>query len=177
MNSSEGLYFPGTYAPCRTYEIDISGEIIPSWVALILVIIIVIILVVSEYVAHDCVPHKTCNHSAPKPEEGDDIQTYIQKIGKMVENNYDYVIWRQALLVGLLLPLILVYYLRGRLPTLMEWVIVGLIIFIGVYLAHSWIWAHFFYPNGQSIKKYLQELSDRINNNSANDLNYDSSSY
>jgi hypothetical protein len=96
----------------------------------------------------------------------DDDSVYIEKLQAMVRNNYDFVSWRQALLVALLVPLIVIFYLKGRLPTLMEWFIVGVIVFIFTYLSYSWIWAHFFYPNGQAIENQLQVLKDRLNHSS-----------
>ncbi len=159
--------FPGTYAPCRSCEVDVSGELIPSWLVLILVIIGVLILLVGEYRAHDCVPGKNCSHSAPKPSPEDDNLEYVDKVKGMVKNNYDFVIWRQALLAGLVIPLPIIFFLKGRLPTLLEWFIVGVFVFFGTYATYSWIWAHFFYPNGQAIEIGLQELRDRLeaNNN------------
>ena len=154
--------FPGTYAPCRSCDVDVSGQLIPSWLVLILIIIAVLIVLVAEYRAHDCVPHKICSHRAPKPGSEDNDLEYIDKIKGMVKNNYDFVIWRQALLAGLVIPLPIIFYLKGRLPTLLEWFIVGVFVFFGTYATYSWIWAHFFYPNGQAIETGLQELRDRL---------------
>ena len=133
-------------------------------ILLVIAIVAIIILVYSEYVAHDCIPSKMCNHSVPKPTSDDDVLTYIDKIRAMVQNNYDYVAWRQALLVALVLTVPIVYYLKSRIPNLAEWLIIGGIIFIGVYLSSSWIWAHFFYPNGNQIEKNLLELRDKVHN-------------
>ncbi len=153
---------PRTYAPCRSSEIDISGQLIPSWLVLILVIIGIIILLIAEYKAHDCVAGKTCTHSVPKPNSGDLDTEYIDKLIDMVRNNYDYVSWRQALLVGLIVPFIIIYYLKARLPTFMELLIIGIIVFFIVYLSSSWIWSHFFFPNGQAIEENLQDLKKRL---------------
>ena len=124
--------------------------------------VLIIILLYFEYNEHDCLPHKTCNHSVPKPTIDDDVLTSIDKIKTMVQNNYDFVSWRQALLVGLILPLPIIYYLKRRMPTLTEWLIIGLIIFLGTYLSYSWIWAHFFYPNSRQIELSLIELRDKL---------------
>jgi len=165
MDSSRVEHFPGSYAPCRTVgpeHLDISGELIPSWIVLILIIIGVLILVWAEYKSHDCIPGKHCTHSAPVPSDNDSPTEYVGKIRDMVTNNYDFVAWRQALIVGLIVPLLLVLYLKGRLPTLIEVVIIGIVVFFIVYLSYSWIWAHFFHPNGRAIEKSLTELHDKI---------------
>lgn len=156
--------YPGTYAPCRSKEVDPSGHLLPSWLVFIIAIGSGLILLYSEYKAHDCVPGKKCTHSVPIPCADDDEDVYITKLQGMVRNNYDYVMWRQALLVAILATLVVVFYLRGRLPTLLELFVVGIIIFLFVYMAFSWIWTHFFYPNGQVIESQLQILRDRRKN-------------
>nr|QBK91097.1 MAG: 3 transmembrane helices protein [Pithovirus LCPAC202] len=129
---------------------------------LIFVVIVIIILIILEYRDHDCIPGKTCIHSSPEPNSEDDDIEYVDKLINMVRNNYDYISWRQALLVGLIVPFIIIYYLKGRLPTLMELLIVGIIVFFIVYLSSSWIWAHFFFPNGQAIEGNLENLKERF---------------
>jgi len=163
-HSTNSEIYPGTYAPCRKVEVDPSGHLIPSWLVLFIGIGGGLILLYSEYKAHDCVPGKTCTHSVPPPEPDDDIDVYINKVKAMVRNNYDYVAWRQALLAGILAALIVVFYLRGRIATLLEFFIVGIIVFLFVYMSYSWIWAHFFYPNGQVIEEQLTVLHNRLNN-------------
>ena len=153
--------YPGTYAPCRSMEVDPSGRLLPSWLVFIIAIGSGLILLYSEYKAHDCVPGKLCTHSVPSPDQNDNYDTYINKLKGMVRNNYDYVSWRQALLVAILATLLVVFYLKGRLPTLLEFFIVGIIIFLFVYMSFSWLWTHFFHPNGQAIENQLQVLRDR----------------
>lgn len=154
--------YPGTYAPCRSMDVDPSGHLIPSWLVLIIGIGAGIILLYSEYKAHDCVPGKVCTHSVPSPDPDDDYDVYIDKLRDMVRNNYDYVAWRQALLAGILAALIVVFYLRGRLATLLELFVVAIIVFLFVYMSYAWVWAHFFHPNGQVIENQLQILRDRL---------------
>ena len=135
---------------------------VESIVLLVLVIIAILALLVSEYQAHDCIPGKKCNHTAPSPNKNDDNFQYVDKITGLVVNNYQYVSWRLSLLIGLAITLPIIYFLKGRIPTLIEWLIVGGLIFLGTYLAFSWIWAHFFYPNGRAIEERLADLRDRI---------------
>lgn len=160
--------YPGTYAPCRKYDIDPSGKLIPSWLVLIIGIGSGIILLYSEYIAHDCVPGKKCTHSVQPPDPDDDYDVYISKLTNMVRNNYDFVSWRQSLLAGILAALLVIFYLRGRLATLMELFVVVIIVFIFVYMSYSWVWAHFFYPNGKVIENQLQILNDRLTKENKN---------
>ena len=153
---------PFTYFPCQTCNVDISGQLIPSWVLLIIIVIIIVFLLWSEFKAHDCIPGKSCTQSVPAPTDEDDEVQYIDKIKDMVYNNYDFVTWRQALLAGLIASFPVIFYLKGRLPTLVEFLIVTIIIFLFTYLSFSWIWAHYFYPNGLAIEQNLQSLKDRL---------------
>ena len=153
---------PFTYSPCQTCEVDISSQLIPSWLLFIIVVIIIVFLLWSEFKAHDCIPGKSCTQSVPVPTEEDSELQYIDKIRDMVHNNYDFVTWRQALLAGLIASFPVIFYLKGRFPTFIEWLIATIIIFFFTYLSFSWIWCHFFYPNGLAIEENLQSLRDRI---------------
>lgn len=130
-------------------------------VILLIFVVLIIGILYAEYVAHDCVEYKTCTHTAPLPDENDPVDVYLEKIRYAVRNNYNFVAWRQALLVAIVLTPILVYLLLSRLPTLIEWIVVIFIIFIGVYLSSSWMWNRFLYPNGKKIEKALEELKIR----------------
>ena len=135
---------------------------VESIVLLILVILGILALLASEYRAHDCIPGKECNHKVPKPTQDDNNLQYVDKIKEMVVNNYQYISWRLSLLTGLIITLPIIYFLKGRIPTLIEWLIVGGLVFLITYLALSWIWAHFFHPNGLAIEDHLTNLRDRI---------------
>ena len=129
---------------------------------LVLVIIGIILLLFAEYSAHDCIPGKQCNHRVPEPNQYDNNFQYVDKIQNMVINNYQYVTWRLALLTGLIATIPIIYFLKRRIPTFIEWLIVGGLIFIITYISFSWIWAHFFYPNSKEIGNHLALLRDRI---------------
>ena len=146
--------------------------------------LIVAILIYCEYIDHDCMSGKSCNQSVCKPSPDDDPLEYIDKIRGMVRNNYDFVSWRLALLAGIIVTLPIVYYLECRVPTIFEWFVVTILVFAAAYLANSWIWAHFFHPNGSEIEKSLLNLRDKIhktirkydsyyNNNSSIDEYFD----
>lgn len=124
--------------------------------------LLVAVLIYWEYADHDCLPHKACNKRVCRPSSNDNPLETIDKIKIMVRNNYDYVSWRLALLAGIIAALPIVYYLECRVPTLFEWIVVGVIIFAATYLSNSWIWAHFFHPNGSDIEKHLVKLRDKV---------------
>lgn len=126
------------------------------------VILVVVVIGYYEHRDHDCIPGKRCNHYVEESKENDSVEEVIDKIYLMVQNNYDYVTWRQSLLVGIIFSIPVVFYLKGRLPTLIEWFIVSLFIFIGSYLSFSWLWAHFCHPNSKTIEKNLLVLRDRL---------------
>ena len=123
---------------------------------------IVAVLIFLEYQDHDCMAGKKCHKRVSKPNFNDDPLKSIDKIQKMVKNNYDFVTWRLALLAGIIGALPIVYYIEHRVPTLFEWIIVAMLVFAAAYLSSSWIWAHFFHPNGCQIEKSLTELRDKV---------------
>src|SRR5680860_720934 len=128
----------------------------------VLVIILIVILLIIEYRDHDCIPGKRCTHYVLPPKKDDSPLEYIDKIERMVVSNYLYVSWRLSLLAALIVTFPVIYFMRGRLPNLIEWLVVGGLIFLSTYLAFSWIWAHFFYPNGKAIESHLLALRDKI---------------
>jgi len=158
----------------------------------VLILIIIIILIFIEYKQQDCIPGKLCNNRVDPPDHlhgkytqrcgyseqnGDVIETldidgegptrreikeYISKIEEMVRNNYRYNIWRLSLLSGFIGTIPVVYFLKGRIPLLIEWIVIGTLIFLATYLAFSWLWAHFFYPNSQQMEKHLHNLKKSL---------------
>lgn len=137
-----------------------------DWSSIILLIVIllaIILIIYGEYVAHDCIGHKKCTHSAERPSPSDDNAEYIRKLQGMVRNNNDYVIWRRALLAALIAVIPIVYYLRGRFPTWIEVFVVVLIVFVVTYFVMTWMHAHYFSPNTNRIVDDLQKLSDQLN--------------
>ena len=128
----------------------------------ILALVVIILLIYLEYKSHDCIPGKTCSHSVILPSLADDNLVYIDKLKSMVRNSSDFVIWRQALLVGLVVAIPIIYFLKRRLPTIVEWLVVGTLVFIGTYFSASWLHAHFTIPNTTHIEDSLLHLRDRL---------------
>lgn len=132
------------------------------YLLIIIMLIVIIFLLWWEYIDHDCIPGKTCKHSVPTPTSMDSNPAFLDKLLEMVRANYTYVSWRQALLTGLIGAIPVVYFLKQRMPTLFEWLVVGGFIFIVTYYSYSWIWAHFYYPNSRQIERNLILMRDRL---------------
>jgi len=129
---------------------------------IILIIVSLIALAASEYISHDCIPGKNCTHKIDPPNEDASKLEYVDRLTEMIKNNYEYVAWRMAFIAGIVIAILAIFFLKGRVPTLVELVVVAGIGFLVVYFAFSWIWAHFFYPNGQIIEDQLRILRDKI---------------
>ena len=130
------------------------------WLVLF-VIVIVFLLIYTEYLEHDCLPKKGSTSQKSKISD-DNPLIIVDKIRGMARNNYNYVTWRLALLAGIIAALPIVYYLKSGCVDVFEWFLVALLIFTAAYFSSSWIWSHFFYPNGKEIEKSLTQLRDRI---------------
>lgn len=131
------------------------------WI-LIAAIVFAIFLIVCENLAHDCAPGRNPTHKLHPPESDDTYLERVMKIRQMVHDNSKYIIWRQALILSIILPIFIVYYLKGRLPTFFELIVVGLIVFIGAYASYIWMWSRYFYPNTARMEKTLFELEERL---------------
>jgi len=132
-------------------------------------VIFAIFLILCENGAHDCAPNRVCTHELNTPKKDDPINKYIKKLREMITQNYKYVIWRQALILGILVPLPIFYFLLKRAPTFLEWVIVGGIIFIASYFSAMWMWTHYLYPNSTKIERSLMQLEERLSENKLDD--------
>jgi len=129
---------------------------------LIAAIISAIFLIVCENLAHDCAPGRNPTHKIIPPNPEDEYLDQIRKIRKMVHDNSKYIIWRQALILALILPWFIIYFIKGRLPTISEILIVGLMIFIGAYASYIWFWSRYFYPNTAKMEKVLFNLEEKM---------------
>lgn len=135
-----------------------------EYIIFIIVIIVVLFLVVCENLAHDNAPGRRPTHRLIPPNEDDDFLTRVRKIRQMIHDNSKFIIWRQAFILALLLPFPIVYFLKGKLPSLFEFMITGLIIFIGVYFSYIWLWSRYFYPNTARMEKELFIIEKNIRN-------------
>lgn len=134
---------------------------------ILIVIVIILILVVIEYLYQDCIngtnSKKGWNHVVP-PTAGDSIEVKLNTILKMIRSNYNYVIWRQCLVVALLAGFLVGFCLYQRLPTLLEFSIIAILVFILTYLAGGWFATHYLYPNNNQIEKSIRQLQANLHN-------------
>ena len=140
---------------------------------LMIALIIVFVLMYAEWVAHDCKPGKVpiCTHTKPAPLPTDDIETSIEKIRAMVINNYGFVSWRLSLIGAIIGTILIVYLMKGRVPNLAEYILVGLIIFFAIYFSLTWLTTNFFKPNGFYLERALDKLGEKIKGEQ-NNLNF-----
>jgi hypothetical protein len=130
-------------------------------VVLFILVLVLLFLLWLEWYSQDCENNKPCSHYAVMPEEDEDINSYIDKLVVAVRNNYNFVAWRQAIILALILTPVIIYLLFCRLPTIWEWIVLVLIIFIGVSLSSSWLWNRFLYPNNKKVEEALLNIKRR----------------
>lgn len=131
---------------------------------LIIALVFAIFLIICENLAHDCAPGRKPTHKIIPPDPNSSYIDQINQIRKMVHENSKFIIWRQGLILAIILPFFIIYFLKGRLPTFFELVICGLIIFIGVYSSYIWLWSRYFYPNTAKMEKALLNIEGKMKN-------------
>ena len=142
---------------------------------LIIALIIVFVLMYAEWVSQDCKPGKNCTHNKPLPLPTDDIETSIEKIRILIVENFMFVTWRLSLIGAIIGTILVVYLLKGRIPNLAEYILVGLIIFFAIYFSFNFLVSNFFKPNGQTqiiqIEALKAKMLNEINRNNEINLN------
>ena len=134
-------------------------------VFLIFIVILFLILIIYEYFDHDCLPHKQCYHRIPSPNAETETAEIFISLHDMLRSNLDVIFWRQALLAGIISTFLVIIFLYGRLPLPLEFLFIGLLVFMCVYFVLSWTRFHFHSPNTLQIERGLSILEERINSN------------
>ena len=131
------------------------------YIAIILVVLIGLIII--EYLYNDCInglnSKKGWDWVIP-PNTNDPLNVKVEKIMKMIRHNYNYVVWRQALIIGLIAGFLVGYLLLLRLPTLYEYLVIVVLVFLLSYFVSGWFSTHYLYPNNRQIERSLQNLHD-----------------
>lgn len=105
------------------------------WLA-ILFILLFVYLVATEIQSQDC-DNRRCYNTTPIPSSDDTTRDMIDKIITTARINHNPVEWRKALLIGFIVSLVTLIAF-GRL-NLRNFVLIGLIVFILVYFAATWL--------------------------------------
>jgi len=161
MEDEVGNLVDNLYGYYNKYSTDKIVYII----LVVIVIVIIILLIVYEYNDHDCISGKECYHRVNNPTEDMSKEEYIERIQEMVNMTTSPVIWRQALLVSLIIALPVIFFIQGRWPLIIEYIVVVAFIFLAIYLSYSWIWAHFYNPNSIYLEESLNYLKEKNKNN------------
>lgn len=127
-------------------------------VCFIIALLILLFLLSLEHYSQDCEGGRRCSHYWEPPGENEPLSVYIDKLIEGVRNSYNWVSWRLSIVVALISTPVIIYLLFQRLPTLREWIILVVVIFIFSSLASSWLWSKFNYPNGKNIEQALLDL-------------------
>jgi len=138
--------------------------------ALVLTPFLVVGLFWLEYRSQDHIndrrdPHQVFNQGQsrnPTSYPGESVSNAIDRLRHRLYVVDQYQVWRLSLIGALIASLPLAYLLLGRLPTVSEWLITVLLVFLASYATNSWLWAHFFRPSSQLIRRDLFELEQRL---------------
>jgi hypothetical protein len=131
-------------------------------VALILIsIALLAVLVIWEYRNYDCINGKPCRSGVVGIEidPSAPLSTNIERINEAIKSSINYNVWALALIVALLLAIPIDYLINGYFPTVRQWLITVLLIFIGAYFSASWLWSHWVQPNAAAIQHNLLRLA------------------
>lgn len=133
------------------------------WLQAIVIILLIVFLIYLEYQDHDCLNDKKCGHFIPSATPDMSISQMIATIQEMI-NSFTWVtLWRQALLVALIVCIPVIYFITRQDPTWFQILIVVLLVSIGCFFSQSWIWTHYTLPNSMTILNNLQVLEEKIN--------------
>lgn len=130
-------------------------------VTVILLLALILLLLFLEYRRHDMQANPACLGSAPPPKETDPLPLYLKKVIRQVETCDEMVQWRRALIVGILAAFVIIFFLKRRFPSAIEFLFVFGIIFILVYFANHWLQTHFMKHNVRAITSELNTLRDQ----------------
>ncbi len=137
---------------------DFGGP--PIWP--LFVFAILLFLVSSEFGSQDCVDGK-CNHykTVEDIEKTDTISLSIDKIIDRIRLNHTVVDWRRVMFLSIIISSVILFYYYGDLPPGFVFFMLTVIIFVIVYLSHSWVQAHWWKMNDWKIEDALIELRNK----------------
>lgn len=140
-------YSPYVYTPYN--KSDISAEIIPGWVLFIIIFIIVVLIIIREFLNFDQLANSKCRQSISKHKD----------VCEMIKSNNQVPYWSQLLLISFIVPIPAIYFLKGRMPSILEFFIVFLIVLIVTGGVLSWRRVHYTEPNTKLILAQIKILN------------------
>lgn len=132
-----------------------------SYILIFFIFILILILIIWEYLDHDCIHGKNCKYKSTNISPSDTKEEVIMKIKEQLRQSNECILWRRALLVGLIAVVPIIYYLKCRLPTFLEAFIIILFIFVITYFVLSWFYAHYYQPTIERLIEYLKVLEGK----------------
>jgi hypothetical protein len=126
------------------------------------VILVITALFVWEYLDHDCINDKQAWYFRSIPEDMTPREKLIE-IRKSLHHLAEFTYWRMSLIVALILPLPIVFFLQRRFPSWLEYFFIGVLIFLGTYFALSWLVTHFLEPNTTYLEKQINVVIGKLN--------------
>lgn len=137
-------------------------------IVFVIIVIFLIVIILNMQRKHtECVTHPDNDHCLAGayeilPEPGDTVTDLIYRIEAFA--NIDEVLnnWRLIAFGAIVIALILIPILYRRLPTIWEFVVIVIVVFLIFYLIRNWIDAHVdYFPKSkvrQSIRRLREEL-------------------
>lgn len=129
---------------------------------ILITVAVVAILLVWEYRTQDCINGKPCQASLTQVELNPQapLADNVDRLVDMVEASINYQTWRLSLIAGLVLAIPVDYLLLNQFPTISQWLITVVLIFIGAYFSASWLWSHWVQPNSVKVIDGLHQLTN-----------------
>lgn len=127
----------------------------------IFTIVAVVALLVWEYRNQDCINGKPCKAGTVNTQidPSASLEQNVNTVIGMVRTATNYTTWRLALIVAFILAIPIAYLINGYFPTVKQWLVVTVFIFIGAYFSASWLWSHWVQPNASNIERNLLLLT------------------
>ena len=120
------------------------------WVILVMLIIVWILIYLEK-------------NDRPELESGLSVNDLYKDVDNIELTN-----WRISILIGIVSTLPIVYYIEGRIPTLFEWIIIGTMISMTVYLSSDWRNSEKFHQQKNMLLEKISKLKQQLDTQTAN---------
>ena len=152
--------------PSNTYD---PKQWSPGFIWPYVVIFIIVFVLIAEYGSQDC-RENHCNEHTEELDLSDSPITMIDKIDRSISKWHNVVLWRRALLGGVIAGILILLLFAPRFPHGFQVFLISAFVFFVIYLSEAWFNDHWFKMNDDfKIRKDLQQFRDRL---SKQRLNY-----